>query len=261
MLLFLTTLPAHAYPPYRRLAAAYYNRQIGCELCHAAQGSTERNVFGDAWRARGENDDAFTALANGDLDHDSVANVDEIRAGSNPSDAASVPNDPGRYAAHARDVYIPREQLRVVLDAPERIDVVEPILTRDQLAALKTALGREPSVTERLPTIYLATHNGVPDTAVMFGRTGTGKNAISIVVAVDTHGLVQRTAIYRVGDETGAAYQTYMQCFINRSLVGTPKSGAIPCSNVTASPVRLSSITAAVHDLLATMTIAFGDGA
>ncbi len=254
----VAALPAHAYPPYRRLAAAYYNRQIGCELCHTAQGSTERNDFGNAWRAKGENNDAFSALANMDFDHDGAPTADEIRDGSNPSDPKSTPASPGRYASHARDTFVPREQLQVVLDAAERIDAVEPTLTSEQLAALKTALGREPSVSERLPTIYLAIRNGKADEAVMFGHSGTGNRTISLVAAIGTDGMIRRTALYRVGSDTGAAYQSYMQCFTNRTLATVPKSGVIGCPGASGAATYQSAITTAIHDILASMSVTFG---
>ena len=86
---------ASAYPVHRRLFKEVYGASTSCQLCHAYEGNTERNVYGEAWRQRGETLDAFRVIEGVDSDRDGVNNLAEIEGGSNPGDPQSTPESPG----------------------------------------------------------------------------------------------------------------------------------------------------------------------
>lgn len=62
---------------------------VGCTVCHPQGNFKDLNEYGKVYKDQGRSVEAVKAIDASDSDGDGVTNADEIKAGTNPGDAAS----------------------------------------------------------------------------------------------------------------------------------------------------------------------------
>ncbi len=216
----LTPLTASAYPIHRRMFTAVYKKPTRCELCHLRGGGSSRNSYGKAWKKLGETTQAFAQIEMLDSDGDGVSNRDEIEQGSNPGDARSIPEAPGRRWKRLQRVPIPTDQLVLVLKDPGKIEALERSLSPRQAKRVeelaKTALSTE----DRLPTIYFSLRGKQRKEAAMFSYVRVRDQLFTLLIAVELTGKTGKLALFRAGDDMPEDYRPLLDCLSNRDLNG-----------------------------------------
>lgn len=248
---------AGGYPVHRRWAASEYKQPVRCELCHGYGGGTERNAYAKDWQKRGETRAGLRAIEPLDSDADGASNKEEIVRGSNPGDARSTPEKPGRYARTAAQVFVPREQIALVLDDVDAIDVIEAELTAEQAAALQKATGAPVGESESMPTIYAGQRGGRRVGVAMFAQFDRPEGAYSLLVGVGADGKITRVALFRAGADEGSVFRDYLTCLQGRGKRDIPGPGEQGCPTMNGREAALASISGAVRTVLWTLSILF----
>ncbi|MCG2712605.1 MAG: thrombospondin type 3 repeat-containing protein [Candidatus Omnitrophica bacterium] len=77
-----------AMPDAKNVQKVHTDATVGCTVCHPQGDFKALNEYGKAYLAAGRNVDAVKTIDDLDSDADGVTNADEIKAGTNPGDAA-----------------------------------------------------------------------------------------------------------------------------------------------------------------------------
>jgi hypothetical protein len=221
---------ASAYPVHRRLFQEAYGATTSCQLCHGYDGNTERNLYGEAWHARGETLDAFRVLEALDSDGDGATNRAEIEGGSNPGDPDSTLESPGARWQESKDhLFIPLEQLELVFDQMSRVEAAEIALTDEQAAAVEAEIGEPLSIEDRLPTFYFNVIRDRRDQVAVFHHLRDRRGKYALLTAVARDGTAARVLIFRAPDEEGDLYFPYLRCLVGQPKDALPEPGEGDC--------------------------------
>jgi hypothetical protein len=208
---------AGAYPVDRRLFQAQYGKAVRCELCHSNGGGTERNGFGKAWQKAGESMEAFKAIEGQDSDGDGSKNLDEIKAGSNPGDARSTPENPGSRWSRGEQIPIPGDQLVMTFGPTDELQASEPAVTAEQVRAVEQAVGRPLAQDERFPTLYFAVKDGKRVAVGVFAYPKVNNHRFTILMSIEPSGNLKKVVMFRAGQDSPGMYQPFLACLAGRS--------------------------------------------
>ncbi len=258
LLLCVTTLlasSAAAYPVHRRLYEVEYQKQTHCTLCHDQDGGSDRNGYGRDWAKEGEDLKAFRTIAERDSDGDGFSNSVEIAAGSNPGEAKSTPDKPGRRWARKPKIPIPTDLLRLVMSAAERMEALEPVLSDAQVAAIEKGAGAKLQLIDKYPTLYFGTEDGRRTQVGIFRQFQFGKKGawFSLLIAVDEAAKVKKIAMFRAGDGAGTDYVAFTRCLVGFTKSKIPDPGDGGCPKIKGRVKQTRRIAAAVRTALWTV--------
>ena len=90
--MIVLSFPAYSFAAIsdaKNVQTVYDQATVGCTVCHPQGNFKELNEYGKAYKDAGRSVEAVKAIDASDSDADGVTNSDEIKAGTNPGDAAS----------------------------------------------------------------------------------------------------------------------------------------------------------------------------
>jgi hypothetical protein len=217
---------ADAFPENRRMLKTKYGKAVSCGACHANGGGSELNAFGHDWEAAGGDSAAFDKIAEKDSDKDGIANKAELVGGSNPGDAASTPENPGRvWLTESKTVPIPESQLSLVLGDTDRIEALELELDDAHAKAIEKAVGHAIDEGARAPTFYFGISGGQKKTIAMFSHFDRKDGKYALLVAVAASGTIAKVAMFRAGASDPNKFRPYLDCLVGHAKTDFPVSG------------------------------------
>lgn len=254
---FTVAAEARAYPVDRRLFQAQYGKAVRCELCHSNGGGTERNGFGKAWQKAGETLEAFKAIEGADSDGDGIKNADEIKAGSNPGDQRSTPDNPGSRWTRGEQIPIPSDQLVMTFGPTDEIQATEPSLVPEQVKAVEQAIGRPLAQDERFPTLYFAVKDGKRVAVAAFAYPKVGNHRFTILMSIEPNGNLKKVVMFRAGQDSPGLYQPFLGCLSGKSRTGFSAAGGSGCAEPPGRRAEIKAMTSAVRATLWTVAVLF----
>jgi hypothetical protein len=260
IVLFVTGLcvvPAHAYPVHRRLFRVVYKKPVRCTLCHSAAGGTERNGYASAWEDKGASLEAFQRIEELDSDSDGATNIEEIRGGSNPGDARSTIQDPGRKWRRAEKIPIPIEQLKLVFDRADSVEALEPELSRVQISKIERQSGAAMSQEDRHPTLYLSVRNGSRVAVASFSQFRFRNQPYALLFSVGSDGKFQKAAIFNAGERSVHTYLPFLKCLRGHGKRDLPNPGQAGCPSSRGHDLWLRGLAQALRVSMWTMATVF----
>lgn len=249
--------PAHAYPVHRRLFRVVYEKPVRCTLCHSVAGGTERNSYANAWEEKGASLKAFQRIEKLDSDGDGATNIEEIRGGSNPGEARSTIQDPGRQWRKAEKIPIPVDQLKLVFDGVDTIEALEPELSRVQITKIEKKAGAATSQEDRHPTLYLSVRNGSRVAVASFSHFRFQNQTYAFLFSVGSDGKFQKAAIFNAGERTVHTYLPYLKCLRGRGKRDLPNPGQAGCPSSRGHDLWLRGLAQAMRVSMWTMATVF----
>jgi hypothetical protein len=234
-----------------------YKKAVRCEICHGSGGGTERNAYGRDWQSRGESIESFKRIELFDSDGDGISNIKEIIAGSNPGNARSTPERPGRVWKRVQQVPVPVEQLKLVFGRVDSMQAIEPELSDDQRAYVERKSGQKMNVNLRYPTVYFGVRESKRVAVAMFTHFNIGAAAYSFLVGIGMDGKVSKIAMFRAGDEFGSIFMPYLRCLQGHGKSTIPDPGTSGCPTIAGQEPVLKRIAEIVRQTLWTCAALF----
>jgi len=195
--IFSTTL---SFPSKWRLFELKYGYKTSCNTCHTDGGGTENNDYGMTYHRKGENLAAFATIESLDSDRDGAANIDEIKAKSNPGDPRSTPKNPGNFLSQQEAEYIPKKILDKLFSVSVSFQIRFATLDSVETKDMEKRVGLKLTEDERVPTFYRVFSTGSSSrkigTAVLFFEMENHKHLLG-GVACDTTGRITRLAVFK----------------------------------------------------------------
>lgn len=227
--MFLILAPeAVALPASARLFQQSYGYKTSCLLCHTNGGGSASNIYGKAFLKAGANALAFKKIETVDSDGDSLANLVEITAKSNPGDKKSTASSPGDWLANAGNLFIPQKELEKLFPGFEKFSAIEGSLSIKQIEWLKEKLGRNPPDDDKVPTFYFAEKNGKRAAVGQFIAESLGEaKGLNIGVAVATTGKILSVKILGGSEAKSAeANKAYLDALKEKTAASLPVAPA-----------------------------------
>lgn len=193
--LFIPTY-TYALPSSARLFQQKYGYKVSCLLCHTNGGGSAPNEYGKAFLRAGANLAAFSKIEDQDSDGDSLKNLAEILAKSNPGDKSSTPTNLGDWLANVGGVQIPQKELEKLFPGFTKFSALEGQLKPEQVEFLKAKIGREPPDDDKVPTFYFAEKDGKRQAVgQLISEQSASKKTLTTGVAVSTSGKVTNVLV------------------------------------------------------------------
>jgi hypothetical protein len=187
-------------PSSARLFQTVYGYKTSCLLCHTEGGGTSLTPYGKEFLKSGANMSSFKKIEDRDSDGDSIKNLAEILARSNPGDKKSTLEIKGDWLAKAGSIFIPEKQLDELFakafSKSVKYSAIEGALSADQINLMKSKLAREVSDDDRVPTFYFAEVDGKKEAVAQLMTEKVSGHSLVAGVAVATSGKVTSIKLY-----------------------------------------------------------------
>lgn len=192
---------SEALPAHRRLWERKYGYATSCTLCHSKGGGSQLNPYGEDFQRFGMTPGAFMAVEKRDSDKDGVANINEIRAKSNPGDFLSTPQSPTDWLSRIEESMLPLEELKKIFPDIVKFSTLEGTLYPEQTKEIEKDLNKKLSDADTVPTFYFAVkdqENKSTRTGVaLFSTPISNPEKLIVGVGVDLSGKIKNIILIK----------------------------------------------------------------
>ena len=190
-----------ALPSYRRLFTAKYQYKVTCNLCHEKEGGSSNSDYGKDFLRAGANFMAFSKIEKRDSDRDGFTNIVEIQARSDPSNAKSIPDQPGDWLAEADKLPIPTKELKKLFPAADAFSAIEGSLSQEQINLITEKIRAELADEDKVPTFYFAITDSKKYAVTQFVSIGEDKDRISMAIALNPKAQITAVKVLKSKDK------------------------------------------------------------
>lgn len=190
-----------ALPAHRRLWERKYGLITSCLLCHSKGGGSQLNPYGEDFQRFGMTPGVFALIEKRDSDKDSAANIDEIRAKSNPGDFLSTPLSPTDWLSHIEDSLLPLAELKKIFPYTLKFSALEGTLYPEQIKEVEKNLNKKLSDADTVPTFYFAVQDqenkSIRVGVALFSTPVSNPEKLIVGVSVDLAGKIKNVILIK----------------------------------------------------------------